>query len=596
MKKNSRLPLGPRKGLEKGLTSTLIALGFAINAFLVLLCVEWLSRRSYDSILAWSAGHVIYLFPTWLLILACTLLFAALRGKPSRGVRWGNGFLFLLAAISYYKFEYRSEPLVFSDFFEVTEALMIAPELDFVFPPLIVGTLLFMFFLLPLLMPGDAWRIRSKKGILGILAGVLFFFYAAQSLVSVPTPRAFLYQELYNECGFLRGFIDTAFAGGFTKPENYTRERIESWLQDTNAQDDVSVVQPDVFFIMSESLYDLASYTDLELNRDPLQGFKVLQAQGTSADVMALGLGGGTFPSEYEVLTGYRSVDGNGSLIFDRESIQPGMQTLPSLLKAHGYRTAAMHPNTGSFYNRKRNYPKLGFDETYFSDQGLPPMEDYAGQFPSDRALFEYILRWYHTSQDDAPVFLHTVTFQNHGGYLYPPVKTDVHVTNRSGEERQAAENYANGILDHVEALEDFLAELQQENRPIIVVVWGDHAPNLKSFGISTPKDKIEAASHFLTPLLVWNNYGAKFTLDDPVIPPYRLGAWLAHQLGFREDRYFNYLATGAQTDTMTILRLCEQGGAFLNDPALYQDVDAALYMMHYDRLLGNNWIKEGVK
>ena len=131
-------------------------------------------------------------------------------------------------------------------------------------------------------------------------------------------------------------------------------------------------VKPDIVFIMSESLFDLYRLNKLDMTADPLASFKALQKEYAGADYISPNLGGGTFASEYEVLTGYRASDTPGALFNNHAVTKDGMDTVVSTLKQAGYYTVAMHPHGSSFYNRAFNYRRFGFDELLFDDTGLP--------------------------------------------------------------------------------------------------------------------------------------------------------------------------------------------------------------------------------
>lgn len=560
-----------------------------------LLIVELLNRRSYDSFLIWTMVHHQWLWTTVLLIFLWNAFWICLRNRASAGVRWGNGLLVFLSLVNYYKVEFRQEPFELTDLTQAREGVGILSKLDLKFPPLVLISLAAALILLPLFLP----RKKRAHGLARwlrvlVLAAVLAAYGAFY--FQMPVVGTFEMQELYRNSGYLRGLAETLPKDDFKAPEGYSPGMVLAAMdayasagEDAPAPADGRT--PDIVFVMSESLYDLEGLGQLSLSQDPLQGFKDLQERYASGQMMGLGYGGGTYYSEYEVLTGYRVADTPGKLYYDPHIMHEGMATALTVLENHGYRTMAIHPNNGGFYKRTYNYGCIGFDTMLFSDNGITGLKRWGGGYPTDRSLFEFAERQYDQWEGDGPRFMHIVTYQNHGGYQYDPVRTDVKVANREGLEKTCAENFANGVLEHVEALQELLDWFAAQERDVVVVVWGDHAPNMGQFGITMPESASARVPYYLTPLLIWNNYGADFTLpDDGVMPPYRLGAWLLSRLGYRDDAYLNLVADARQPDMMTVLHLLEKDGGFYMDLDAYGGLDDTLRLLHYDRLLGGQY------
>ena len=593
----SAVKTGVGSAMESAPARALAGAGIVcLASVLQVLFVELLSRRSYDAFLIWTGVHTAWLVRTVCLAALWNGLWIALRGRGSAGLRWGGGLLLIPALIDYYKVEFRSAHFELSDLAETGEGLRILTKVHPRPAPVAVAALAVCLLALPCFLPRKK-LCQGKKGARALWAALslALFLAGARAFFAAPVTDTFEVKELYGNVGLLRGLAETLPRDELRTPDGYGPEAVAAAAARLRGGGESARAEtrPDIFFIMSESLYDLSLQPDLALTADPLAGFRALQAAHAGGEVLALGYGGGTYYSEYEVLTGYRVADTPSRLYYDRRIMREGMAALPALLARQGYRTAAIHPNRGSFYQRSRNYACMGFQERYFSDAGIPKLPVFAGGYPADRALFDYAYGRYEAMEGDAPRFLHIVTYQNHGGYDYPPARTDIQATGRTGGERLAAENFANGILEHVEALEALLARLAAQERPAVVVVWGDHAPNMRPFGVRMPEEAERQTGFYRTPLLVWSNYGASFTLPEGgVLPPYRLGAWLLGQLGLTGgDRYFSLLADTKAPDLFTVLRLVGRDGAFRRDDAAYDGVDADLRLLHYDRLLGNDYL-----
>ncbi|MCR4708100.1 MAG: LTA synthase family protein [Clostridiales bacterium] len=565
----------------------------AVDAMLLLYAAELIARRNGDGILVWSAARPDQL-ATCVTLLFLLLLSAVSLFPVRRGIRLIHTLALLLFTVSYFKLDYRGEPLLLTDFFQAKEGIAIAGKLR-LFPPwylILCWAALFVF--IPLLFPKKRLPFPMVPRLcLGAAAAVGFGFGLTRA-AAMPLTPSWQYTALYEYNGFFLGLLSTRPRQELTRPEDYSRERIFSVLGEADGEGSATPeIRPDIFFVMSESLFDLASVTDLKMTADPLEGMWALMEEGIGAEAITPGYGGGTFYSEYEVLTGYRSKDTPSRLYYDTEIIRDGMKSVVSALKAQGYETAALHPNTGMYYNRVRSYKALGFDRRLFKSE-LGKFDTYIGPYPSDRDLFAKVLALYEKDRkEDTPHFYHIVTYQNHGAYGYSYDRKDIRVLNREGEEKNMAENYANAVLTHVEALNDFVDALRESPRPVLLVLWGDHAPAVGAFGVKLPVGAATKSKFYTTPLLIWNNYGARYEWPRKYTPTYRIGARILYLLGMETDRYDRWLALSDTPDMVTALGILEKNGRFYEDRADYDALDADMKLLHYDRLLGENYAEE---
>ena len=579
--------------LFRFLRALFFAASLFLDALLLLYAVELISRRNGDGILVWSLNHPVQFFAN-AVFLFFLLLGAALLLRPRRGIRIVHLLLLLLATVSFFKTDYRSEPLLLTDFMQAKEGLAIAGKLHFSFPWFLILAWA-AGIALPMLFPKKPLPLRRGRRFLLSAAAFACFAGSFAWAVSLPLPPTYQYKYLFEENGFFLGLAETRPRRELERPADYSRARIAGILKDDmGIRETFPAVKPDIFFIMSESLFDLAGETDLAFSRDPLAGLRTLMEEGIGARFIAPAYGGGTFYAEYETLTGYRAKDTPTRIYYDSEVIQPGMRSVVRALSEQGYRTAAVHPNDGAFYNRKRSYAAMGFDRLYFKNE-LGKFETHIGSFPSDRELFQKVLAIYGAdAEEDAPCFYHIVTYQNHGAYNYLYDRRDIRVENIADEEtRNQAENYANATLTHVEAVCEFAEALRSRGRPALIVLWGDHAPAVRFLGAELPEAASARARFYTTPLLIWNNYGAEYSWPEAYTAAYRLGAGVLHLLGMDGDGYFRWLSEAERPDMVTALGLLEEDGRFFSDAERYQRLDEDLKALHYDRLIGERYGEE---
>src|SRR5690606_4826345 len=122
---------------------------------------------------------------------------------------------------------------------------------------------------------------------------------------------------------------------------------------------------PDLVSVQSESFFDVRREFP-EVQRSVLAQFDELCAQAVQyGELTVAARGANTVRSEFAFLSGvdvgtlgvhqfnpYRTLASSGKTA-----------TLPSYLRALGYRTVCIHPYHANFYRRDRVLPFLGFDE-----------------------------------------------------------------------------------------------------------------------------------------------------------------------------------------------------------------------------------------
>ncbi len=569
---------------------TAAVLEIAINALLCLYLSELVSRNGKTSALAWIFNQPPLFAAAFCMIFFTDLFLAAILNRPGIAAFFGNLLFLLPALINYYKFKLRGEWFLLPDLFSADVALDVLPNYTIEITPLIVfaaAALLLVFPVLigfrPMLSGYRGRLLASAAALCAALCAFVFGF-------SVPLDSDYLPDQLYNNGGTLRALYETR-SRAMKKPPAYEREEVLSLLNGHGQTVSGDTMKPDLIFIMSESLFDLVSAGGIEASQDPMDPIRRLQEQFAGCVTLCHSYGGGTFDAEYEVLTGYRSADTPGNISADQKAVRPSMDSVVSMLHALGYESLAIHPNAGSTYRRNWNYAYLGFDSALFRED-LPPFSHIVGNYPADDELMVRVLEAYDKKDPGKPWFCHVVTYQNHGGYAFEPDRRDIRVTNRSGMEQRNAENYLNSVLSHAEALENLLEHLSASSRPAVVLLWGDHAPNMGNFAVDTGTGAA-SARFYETPVLLWNNYGADLSFGEDAVAMYRLGAVVLRKLGLCADPYLDWLAAEGTPDQLTPLRLLEKDGEFYRDDAEYEKLDATLYLLHYDRLLGDNFSGE---
>lgn len=561
---------------------------FALLAAGAILCMEAIWRGSFSLAVMWAA-RLWRLFGMLVLVTAASeLALYMLTGRMFASVLLMNAVLTALALVQHYKLALRGEMFVLSDVLLASEAMNAAKNFAIDLPWYVLFGCALM-----LLMPLCVWGMRLRRHMLCRLA-VLALCIATicggwnRILIMNEAPTLEL-STYYHLNGLLSGLVWSRPQAP-EKPKDYSEEAVCALLSEY-AQADDAQVKPDILLVMSETLYDPEKLPGIRLNEAPLAYMKSMQASHWGGELYVQSYGGGTAQTEYEVLTGYRVDYTSVAAYLDRTLVHDGMDSLASLLNRYGYYTTAMHPSYGGVYNREKAYRSMGFDKTVFIEDMAEPYGDI-GPYPSDRYLFEEIIRQYGRRPQEKPWFSFVVTYQNHGGYGYGYDEHGITATDRDGTPMPNATTFANALREsdiQLQALIDYFAVRE---RPVVIVIFGDHAPAFNQVDCQAGSSLEEQYRIHTTPLMVYSNFDLELP-EETTLSAYRLGAVLMHALGFRSDAYYNYLADEETPNLYGVDGLIMGPNGVYEDKEQFDAALNALNLLDYDRICGKQYGKQ---
>ena len=381
--------------------------------------------------------------------------------------------------------------------------------------------------------PTHADRPLSRRAALG-LAAVSVATLAAQPFIDYYDTlgiRVGSWYPLrgYYKNGFLPAFISGAQKMVPTKPRGYKRAAADALIKRyaasyagdaklgrasgrAKATAQFKQLKPSVVCIMNESFADLSIFDKLRCGYEgPTRflGIKDAVLQGVS---YMSAYGAGTCNSEFEFLTGHSMAFlGGGVYPYMVYNLAP-TENLARQFKSQGYRTVAMHPNHGTNWNRQNVFEDMGFDAFYTIEdvfKGAPELCHKA----TDAATYDECLKVLRDSS--VPVFIHDVTMQNHSGYdtgLIPAAQR-VNLTPPGADADHAAwtDEYLALMEESDRAFQAFLDELRGLDKPVVVVMYGDHQPffsDAYNDAFFTGEGEADhAARIWQTRYVVWANY-----------------------------------------------------------------------------------------
>ena len=237
---------------------------------------------------------------------------------------------------------------------------------------------------------------------------------------------------------------------------------------------------PDIVIVQSESLFDPARLAGAAADTY-LPNYHRLARRGLAGEMHVPTFAGGTIRTEFEVLTGLALAFFPGVQYPYFEMADRPLPGLVRTLGRHGYRSTAIHPNSGVFWNRNEAFRQIGFDR--FIDESAFSNDDIVGLFTGDAALTDHVL----AELDDAgaPQLVFAISMQNHGPFDWRPGLDEARLAAQplpAGLDDGGAywlRNYLYMAEDADRELGRLADALQKRKRRTLLLFYGDHLPAL---------------------------------------------------------------------------------------------------------------------
>ena len=249
----------------------------------------------------------------------------------------------------------------------------------------------------------------------------------------------------------------------------------------------------------------------LKVNKDSMPKIREIKTNTTSGLMLSSGYGGGTANLEYMGLTGLSMANFDSSLTSPYQQLVPSEHWTPTINQMWGAarNSIGLHPYESSMYSRATNYKKFGFSHFYtLTGPDVISHQDKIDESPyvSDAATYKSTLE--QVSKTKSNQFLQVITMQNHMPYHEWYKNNDFKAESTTGEplgedEQESIETYQKGASLTDDATADFLDQLDQLDKPVTVVFYGDHLPGIYS---SASKDDGNSLALHLTDYFIWSN------------------------------------------------------------------------------------------
>lgn len=493
----------------------LIAVMLAVNAYILpeVVMDSWIIKSS-----------PLYNFFGLIPSLAVFLLGAAIFSKSVLLKIWNILWTLIFALYSwaqYYVYEFRGDPVRFSDLFNITSALEVEDSYSFApsyMPVFIYADIIIILFAIIVIRPSEC-RLKGRLisgGTAAVSAAVLLltgsYAYNMGIYNRYITWGFAGYENLqsFRNVGFNLMFCYDGLYNRNYRPEGYSVKKAKEIMSQYTAEDSVQR-RPTIIGIMNESFADFSHIADFETNKDYMPNYRRLCEESISGFVTVSAYGGYSCNSEYEFLTGdTMGFLPAGSAVFT-QYLDESRDSNVRYLKSLGYYTHAVTPCSGWLWNIQNSYDNLGFDKSDFDFCINMAGNEYVNGNMSDSSFYKHFEKVYSNKPADQPNFYWLTTMQNHSPYNVDEPAAGITLNDIDNAE---AESYLSSISLSDKALGELTDYFRDVDEEVIIVMFGDHYPHIMEFteqlyGNSVSSLSTEDYSRLhQTPFLIWSNKG----------------------------------------------------------------------------------------
>lgn len=340
--------------------------------------------------------------------------------------------------------------------------------------------------------------------------------------------------DAYEDYGFVYCFSNSLVDTGIDEPEEYTQEAMNYVAAEigNDRGQHAPDIQPNVIMVQLESFFDVNLLNNKKFTENPVPNFTALKESCPTGLLTVPSIGAGTANTEFEILTGI-SLDFFGASEYPFKTVLKEMpcESMAYNLADYGYSAHAIHNNDGTFYDRHIVYSQLGFD-TFTPIEYMHDVELNPKNWADDSVLVSCITDALDYTDDRDFVF--AVSVQPHGRYPSVMPEGAPHNIFLSEYEEEldeggvtAFEYYINQLHETDAFIGELMAVLENFDEPTVLVLYGDHLPNL-----DITDEEVANGNILQTEYVIWSNY-EKFPAVKKDLAAYQLSAEVIETLGF---------------------------------------------------------------
>lgn len=278
---------------------------------------------------------------------------------------------------------------------------------------------------------------------------------------------AYDFHKNVKHSGLIIHLVQTAFVSIPAKADDFEVKKI-NFLRSTEKSYIIRSAPRKIIFVLCEACWNDSSNFKKE--------FEVLSNEGfISFRSISPSYGGNTPKATFEILTGLPANNPAIQGTINQEYISQlslNIESIPSKLRSIGYKTISAHNYDMHMWNRDILNPKYGFEFSYFLNdmhqESSKPNK--ISNYPDDELLYEHAYKIYKENKDNK-LFLDLITVQTHGSY--------------SQNDDFGYKDYKFKLGNAINSLSNFIKKIKEIDEDVLIVLYGDHKPNLSKFFVS---------------------------------------------------------------------------------------------------------------
>ncbi len=335
----------------------------------------------------------------------------------------------------------------------------------------------------------DPFRVPRRTPALGAIGGFGAFIGLC---VAVPVDPGDVWTGANHVSIFARSGISTASAlmtHGWIDFDRVTTDRLLPATDDTCTP---KRKPPHIIMVLDEGSFDITALPGVNVPDGYARYFRSFD--GKSRRLFVEGVGGPTWYTEYNVLTGL-SVQSYGSMSYYVTRIAAGhvKRGLPQSLRRCGYKTISLYPAYGAFLSARAFQTGTGV-ERFLDLDNLKQVGNETDYFFYDQALREL-----KHDKSNQPLFIFVYTVINHFPWDWrfrPDLTPDWRNLNANLE----VDEYVRRQTMSADDFAKFMGHLRQDfpDESFLVVRFGDHQPFLAKPLLDAAADQPAAPGRLL--------------------------------------------------------------------------------------------------
>lgn len=479
----------------------------ALVSLIVILLIEILARHSVSKGVTFVWNHpflVLYSALLLTLVYSVTLLFS------KRYFVWLLTTVVILgiAVANFSLLFFRITPLAATDFALLTSVFSI---MDIYLKKWQIVLIVILFFatVIAIIWAGIKVKKQTYRPLIGLaisaalLCATLMITKIGDETGMLCTTFASL-PEAYRENGFVYCFSRSLVEKGISKPAEYSEESVDDILKTIKStKTNKPEVCPNILFLQIESFIDLRRMKNVTYSESPQPVFTALRDTCQGGFLTVPSVGAGTANTEFEIISGMDlTYFGVGEYPYKTVLQEKTCESLAYNLKENDYHATAIHNNKGDFYDRNEVFANLGFDN-FISKEYMKNVVYNDIGWAKDSVLTQNIMDTLTATEKQDLIY--AISVQDHGKYPTEPM-INPHITvdgfAPDDEERQNAfEYYVNQCHETDAFLGYLITALNAFDEPVILVMYGDHLPNLE-----ITEEELLIGDLFQTEYVIWTN------------------------------------------------------------------------------------------